>query len=73
MANKNPILEEAHEVYFQGGRILKRLCKASVKGLTRFADALSVLSDEDLDMLALECERLARLRVEEFEKVSSEE
>lgn len=57
---RDVFLKDVHERYHQRARILRRLEKASIKGLSRFADAIEVLSDEDLDLIALECERIAQ-------------
>jgi hypothetical protein len=61
--SKEVFLKDTHELYYQRGRILKRLERASLVGLTRFADAIEVLSDEDLDCIGKECERMALERV----------
>jgi flagellar motor switch protein FliG len=66
MESKEVILKDAHDLYYHRGRILKRLNRASVSMLARFADALETISDEDLDAIAQEIERLALKRVEEF-------
>jgi hypothetical protein len=52
-------LKNSHELGIQRNRIIKRLERASLSGLKRFADAIEVLSDEELDGIALECERMA--------------
>jgi len=59
------VLKNAHDLYYHRGRILKRLTRASAKGLARFADAIEILTDEDLDAIALECERMAIKRLED--------
>lgn len=60
---RQAFLKDTHECYHQRGRILRRLERASIVGLTRFADAIEVLSDEDLDSIGKECERMALERV----------
>lgn len=52
-------LKNSHELGIHRNRIIKRLERASLSGLKRFADAIEVLSDGELDGIALECERMA--------------
>ena len=74
MGEPNPFLKDAFELGFQRNRIIRRLERASAKGLARFADAVEVLDDEDLDLVAKYCEELAEQYVfEEQPDESGEE
>jgi len=67
---REAFLKNSHELYHQRGRIVRRLDRASSQGLKRFADALEVLSDDELDIIANECERMAleKLKTTVFER-----
>lgn len=67
---RQAFLKDSHELYHQRGRIVRRLNGASSQGLKRFADALEVLSNDELDIIAKECERMAQEKMKAHDLVN---